>query len=67
VASALRETARSFVAATGMALVALGVLHGLGGGALATLVALIAAVVVWFALAFAVRSELATFVRTLRR
>ena len=67
VASALRETARSFVAATGMALVALGVLHGLGGGALATLAALIAAVVAWFALAFALRSELATFVRTLRR
>ena len=67
VASALRETARSLVAATGMALVALGVLHGLGGGALATLAALIAAVVAWFALAFALRSELATFVRTLRR
>ncbi|MCX6018582.1 MAG: murein biosynthesis integral membrane protein MurJ [Chloroflexi bacterium] len=60
---ALRETARSLVAATGMALTALGTLHGLGGGALATLAALATAAVAYLALAFILRSELVTFVR----
>lgn len=65
VRGALLETARSLVASTGMALVALGVLRALGSGAPATIIALGAAVLAWLALAFALRSEVATFVKAI--
>lgn len=65
IGAALRETARSLIASAAMAAAAVLVHHALGGGAAATIIALAAAVLAWLALAFALRSEAATFVKAI--